>query len=212
MFSWISIFSIAALIGLLTGFLTGRHRVYQLQNQGEAHVSQAILKSCAGPNWHLLNNITLPTTDGTTQIDHILVSRYGIFVIETKDYSGWIFGDAKSSHWTQVLYRRKSKFQNPLHQNYKHIKAVQALLDFLPQDQIEGAVLFVGDAEFKSNRPEGIFSLDEFLAALGKLRDEVISENRLQFCVGRLECQRLALTQKTDVEHQQHLQKKFGIE
>lgn len=208
MFSWISIVSIAALIG----FLAGRYRVYQLQNQGEALVSRAIRQSCAGPNWHLLNNITLPTTDGTTQIDHILVSRFGIFVIETKDYSGWIFGDAKSSHWTQVLYRRKFKFQNPLQQNYKHIKAVQALLNFLPQDQIEGAVLVVGDAEFKSNRPKGVYTLPEFLAALGKLGDEVISENRLQFCIGRLECQRLALTQKTDVEHRQHLQRKFGIE
>lgn len=210
MFSWISIVSIAAIAGLLAGFLTARYRVYQLQNQGEALVSRAIQQSCAGPNWHLLNNITLPTTDGTTQIDHILVSRYGIFVIETKDYSGWLFGDAKSSHWTQVLYRQKFKFQNPLQQNYKHIRTVQSLLDFLPQDQIEGAVLFVGDAEFKSDRPEGIFTLSEFLESLGKLRDEVISENRLQFCVGRLECQRLALTQQTDVEHRQHLQKKFG--
>jgi hypothetical protein len=207
MFSWISIVSIAALIG----YLVGRYRVYQLQNKGEALVLQAIQQSCVGPNWHLLNNITLPTADGTTQIDHILVSRYGIFVIETKNYSGWIFGDANSSHWTQVLYRSKFKFQNPLKQNYKHIKAVQALLDFLPQNQIEGAVIFVGNADFKSDRPEGIYTLSEFLEALGKLRDEVISENRLQFCVGRLECQRLALTRKTDVDHRQHIQKKFGI-
>lgn len=38
-----------------------------------------------------LNNITLVTGNGTTQIDHVVVSKYGIFVIETKNIDGWIF-------------------------------------------------------------------------------------------------------------------------
>jgi len=45
--------------------------------------------------YHLIKNVTLPTTDGTTQIDHIIVSRYGIFVVETKNMKGWIFGSEK---------------------------------------------------------------------------------------------------------------------
>jgi restriction system protein len=79
MLSWI-------LIGLaaLLGYLVGSYRVYQLQNSGETLVRRAIQQACIGPNWHLLNNVTLPTVDGTTQIDHVLVSRYGVFVIETK--------------------------------------------------------------------------------------------------------------------------------
>ena len=40
----------------------------------------------------LFKNVTLPTEDGTTQIDHVIVSRYGVFVIETKNMKGWIFG------------------------------------------------------------------------------------------------------------------------
>lgn len=205
MLSWILI-ALAAFFG----YQAGRYRTHQLQNSGEMLVRRAIQQACTGPNWHLLNNVTLPTSNGTTQIDHVLVSRYGIFVIETKDYSGWIFGEAKSSQWTQVIYKRKSRFQNPLRQNYKHIKAVQTLLDFIPSNQIEGAVIFTGDAVFKTNRPEGVFTLSEFVARLGGLQTEVITENRLQFCVGRLECHRLALTKKTDIEHQQYLQRKFG--
>lgn len=205
MLSWFLI----ALAGVL-GYQAGRYRAYRLQNSGEMVVRQAIQQACLGPNWHLLNNVTLPTADGTTQIDQILVSRYGVFVIETKDYRGWIFGDAKSPQWTQIFYRKKFRFQNPLHQNYKHIKVVKALLDFLPEEQIDGAVIFTGDAEFKTNRPDGVFTISEFVARLGKLKNEIITENRLQFCVGRLECRRFALTKKTDVEHQQYLQKKFG--
>ncbi|MDX1757907.1 MAG: nuclease-related domain-containing protein [Marinobacter sp.] len=44
--------------------------------------------------YHLIKNVTLPTEDGTTQIDHIIVSRYGVFVVETKNMKGWIFGNA----------------------------------------------------------------------------------------------------------------------
>jgi restriction system protein len=197
-------------LAALLGYQAGRYHIHQLQNSGEMLVRRSIQQTCIGPNWHLLNNVTLPTADGTTQIDHVLVSRYGVFVIETKHYSGWIFGEAKSSQWTQVIYKRKSRFQNPLHQNYKHVKAVRALLDFMPSNQIEGAVIFTGDAEFKTRRPEGVFTLPEFIDRLDGLRSEVITENRLQFCVGRLECQRLALTEETDIEHQQHLQRRFG--
>ena len=42
--------------------------------------------------YHLIKNVTLPTEDGSTQIDHIIVSKYGVFVVETKNMKGWIFG------------------------------------------------------------------------------------------------------------------------
>ena len=205
MFTWLLI-GIAALLG----YAAGRYRVHQFQNQGEVRVRQAIQQACSGDYWHLLNNVTLPTADGTTQIDHVLVSRYGVFVIETKDYQGWIFGDAHRKQWTQVLYRKKYPFQNPLHQNYKHINAVASALDFLPSEHIRGAVIFVGSAEFKTARPEGVFNLPEFIAFLYRQDTEVMTQNRMQFCVGRLECLRLALTKATDVEHRTRLQQRFG--
>lgn len=73
-----------------------------------------------------LNDILLPTHYGTTQIDHIVVSPYGIFVIETKNYKGWIFGHENSEEWKQSLLGKKRfwgwsseqhKFRNPIRQN-----------------------------------------------------------------------------------------------
>lgn len=52
--------------------------------------------------YHLLKNITLPTEGGTTQIDHIIVSKYGIFVVETKNMKGWVFGGEHQKSWTQI--------------------------------------------------------------------------------------------------------------
>lgn len=66
--------------------------------------------------YRLIKNVTLPTKDGTTQIDHIIVSRFGVFVIETKNMKGWIFGNAKQKQWTQKIFKYSGKFQNPLRQ------------------------------------------------------------------------------------------------
>ncbi len=71
--------------------------------------------------YHLVKNVTLPTEDGTTQIDHLIVSRYRVFMVETKNMKGWIFGSVKQREWTQKIFKHFLKFQNPLHQHYKHV-------------------------------------------------------------------------------------------
>jgi hypothetical protein len=88
------------LLALAVGFVFGRwctglvrHR-FAFQNHGEATVSGAVLADFNSPKYHLMNHVTLRMPDGTTQVDHILVSTFGVFVIETKNYSGWIFADA----------------------------------------------------------------------------------------------------------------------
>jgi restriction system protein len=157
-----------------------------------------------------MNSVTLPTGNGTTQIDHILISRFGVFVIETKHYKGWIFGDASNPKWTQVVFRKKSRFQNPIHQNYKHVTTVRDTLDFLPAEDVRSVVVFTGDAEFKTSRPEGVLLFDELISHIQSFREERISENRVQFCVGRLETIRRIISGRTDVEHLVYLDSKFG--
>jgi restriction system protein len=61
-----------------------------------------------------VHNIIVPDArNHTTQIDHVLVSIYGLFVIETKNMDGWIFGSAQQEMWTQQLFRKRFQFQNP---------------------------------------------------------------------------------------------------
>ncbi|WP_426357233.1 nuclease-related domain-containing protein [Pseudocolwellia sp. HL-MZ19] len=118
--------------------------------------------------YHLIKNVTLPTFSdnnnqeqptGTTQIDHIIVSQYGIFVIETKNMKGWIFGNANQKQWTQQIYKHKSKFQNPLHQNYKHVKTLEACLlayNDTEKPSIFSVIIFIGDSSFKTKMPENV--------------------------------------------------------
>jgi hypothetical protein len=201
---------IAVIVALVVGFILGRYKTHTFQNRSEARLSRALTTRFVAPDYHLLNHVTLRVEDGTTQIDHVLVSRFGIFVIETKDYKGWIFAGPRDRYWTQVLYRAKFRFQNPLRQNHRHVRAIQELLDFLPPDVVRPVVVFTGNAEFKTNIPDGVFTVAGLLACVEGATQEVMSVNRVQFCVGRLETTRLSITKVTDVEHVQRLRRRYG--
>ena len=111
---------------------------------------------------------------------------------------------------TQVIFRSKFKFQNPIFQNFRHLRAVQSLLDFLPPEAVKPVVVFTGAAEFKTETPEGVFTLPRFIEHVRSQTSEVLSLNRVQFCVGRLETARQAITRATDIEHVQSLQRRHG--
>lgn len=180
---------------------------------GEIEVRELLNKYCNNKNAHVLNHLTLRLEDGlTSQIDHILVSTKGIFVIETKHFSGWIFADPKSKYWMQCLYSIKNQFQNPLFQNYKHVKAVQKLFLFLKPYHIHNMLVFSGEAEFKTDQPKNVFYIEDLISAIEKYPDNILNLNYIQFCIGRLEYLRLELTNKTDIEHHAFLNRKFGLQ
>ncbi len=201
---------LALFLAYLAGYTLGKRRRRSEENTGEAAVRRLLSVVFAGKDFHLMNSVTLPIGGGTTQIDHILISRFGVFVIETKHYTGWIFGDASNPTWTQVVFHKRSRFQNPIHQNYKHVMTVRDVLDFLPAEDVRSVVVFTGDAEFKTSRPEGVLLFNELISHIQSFREERISENRMQFCVGRLETTRRMISGRTDVEHLVFLDSKFG--
>ena len=98
-------------------------RVYKAKIKGyigEKQVSKR-LRKLNKRKYKVLNNVLLKTANGSTQIDHVVISIYGIFVIETKNYKGLIFGSENDENWTQVIYKNKGKFRNPIKQNYGHV-------------------------------------------------------------------------------------------
>ena len=117
---------------------------------GEASIS-ALLSGLDKEDYKVLHNVMIRSGLGTTQIDHIIVSCYGIFVIEVKNYKGWILGSENGREWTQSIYGHKSRFMNPIHQNYGHVKAIEALLEeyCISGVPIIPIVTFPGDATIK---------------------------------------------------------------
>ncbi|MCI8611293.1 MAG: NERD domain-containing protein [Clostridiales bacterium] len=105
-----------------------------------------ILSTLPQEQYQILNNVMLCKKDGkTTQIDHIVISLYGIFVIETKNYRGYITGSVQGEKWTQ---NKKYTFYNPLKQNYGHMKTLAELLE-LTEDMFIPIVVFSTGANVK---------------------------------------------------------------
>jgi len=170
---------------------------------GEAFVNSAINRKLDKTQYHLIKDATLPTPDGTTQVDHIIVSKFGIFVIETKNMKGWIFGGKNQKTWTQSIYKNKNKFQNPLHQNYKHIKTLENLLD-LSNDKFHSIVVFIGDSTFKTKMPENVLSggYTDYI----KSKDTILfTDNEVEKVIEQIESDRYERGYKTNREHVKHL-------
>ena len=141
---------IVLLFKFLIVILPDSHDLSEIKgDRGEARVARE-LRGIQNERFRVLNNILLRTGRGSSQIDHVVISIYGIFVIETKNYSGWIHGNENSEYWTQTFYKTRSRFRNPIKQNWAHVYVLKEVLsDFkhIPYHQI---VVFSGDAELKN--------------------------------------------------------------
>lgn len=120
-----------------------------LGHRGE-NIVRSRLAELDRTKYMVLNDLLIPNAkskSSTSQIDHVVVSQYGLFVIETKNYSGQIRGKETDAQWTQVNYRRKDRLSNPLRQNYGHVQAIKELLGESLSGKIVSIVAFTGNAE-----------------------------------------------------------------
>ncbi|NCU18691.1 NERD domain-containing protein [Pallidibacillus pasinlerensis] len=163
-------------------------------NAGEKAVKREIEKlEKANPNTYFsFHDLYIPKKDGTySQIDHVIVSEYGIFVLETKSYSGWIFGDAKQKYWTQVIYQKKSKFLNPIWQNKGHIKYLNEWLgDGYNNLTTHSIILFSSQANFKTDIKTDeaqIIYIKNLRKTLEQYREPVINKAKVETVVKKLQ-------------------------
>ncbi len=154
--------------------------------------------------YHPFHNVTLATPDGTTQIDHIFVSRYGVFVVETKNMKGWIFGREMDRQWTQKIGRDTYKFQNPLRQNYKHIAALKTLLG-IPPDTIHSVIVFVGNSTFKTNMPAKVTHTGGYVRYIRSFKQPVFSETQVENILAQIKSGRFEPSGATQKAHVRRL-------
>lgn len=140
---------------------------------GEWRVRSAI----SGLGEAQLHDIILPDDRGLTQIDHLVLTPTGIFVLETKNYTGKIYTYGRRKDWVQYMGRRKNAMHNPQDQNYRHRKAVEHLAPGVP---VQDWVLMIGDAQFPNGKPDGVLTLRELKQALRRLDAGDVSPQIMQ--------------------------------
>ncbi|MGP4119863.1 NERD domain-containing protein [Psychrobacter aquimaris] len=179
---------------------------------GETVINVAMWLKLEKDVYHRLNGITLPRANGgSTQIDHIIVSVYGIFVIETKNYKGWIYGSEKQKQWTKVFQNgSKFKFQNPLHQNYLHIKTLADLLG-LELSYFHSMIAFIGECELKTRDelPEHVLT-SGMVSYVKKKQDKILTEDEVASIVEQINSNRFSKSWRTNREHKAYLKDKHS--
>lgn len=144
-------------------------------------VVQAILNKLNPEKYLVLNDLLIPDTTGkTTQIDHVVISTYGIFVIETKNYKGWISGNENSQYWTQTIYKRKEKLYNPIWQNKGHVNAIKALLPEYEHARYIPIVAFSGRATLKVSVSSEVIYLSNLNKTIKKYNQPVLSPSDMK--------------------------------
>ncbi|MFJ8219112.1 MULTISPECIES: nuclease-related domain-containing protein [Bacillus cereus group] len=124
------IFELILIVFLIPLNIVLKKHVPKWKGKAGEKLVKRILGKLDPTSYYVLHDVMVHTEYGdTTQIDHIVIAETGVFVIETKNYEGWIFGSEKSARWTQGIFRKKSSFQNPFRQNYKHIKAMEWVME-----------------------------------------------------------------------------------
>ncbi len=141
---------IIVIIGVVVLLLILRLNMPKIKGTvGEAKAARQLSK-LDREEYRVINDVLITSHGHSNQIDHIVVSRFGIFVIETKHYKGWIHGGENSEYWTQTIYSYKNKFRNPIKQNAGHIRAVRNILREYPQAIYHPIIAFTGSAELKN--------------------------------------------------------------
>ncbi|MBQ6653515.1 MAG: NERD domain-containing protein [Prevotella sp.] len=162
--------------------------------RGEERVHNILLQ--LPDEYFILDDIVLPTDKGTTQIDHIVVSKYGIFAIETKNYRGDIYGDDSRQKWTQIIvtevnyakkwwktytYVTKNQFYNPVKQALGHVYRIKENLKPWPRLKIIPIIVFTGNVNLEKveSRNHVIYEFD-LISTILSYRTAYLSDNDVQ--------------------------------
>lgn len=175
-------------------------------NLGEKQVTR-ILNKLDKNNYIVINDVILEKKDGLTQIDHIVVSTYGIFTIETKNYKGKIYGGEFSNVWTQYIGGKKYEFMNPIKQNYAHEKA----LEELTKQKIIPIVAISDNAEIKVKSKKPVVNFSKLMSTINNYQER---------CCEYIEAEEIATaiinanvsSKETRKEHIRMIEKKKSME
>ena len=178
------------------------HRCYiDGLSTSELYIVNLLSQNLDHKDYFIFNNLIIPSeVSKTAQIDHVVVSKYGIFVIESKKYKGWIFAGMHDKKWTQRFFNGKTfQFGNPILQNFGHVCSIKNVLPFA-SGSIYNVVVFMGECEFKNERIDNVLYASELIEHIKMAHTERINESTLMMVIGKLS----HLCQTVDVTNSEH--------
>lgn len=178
---------------------------------GEKKVQKALFKGL-NYKYHIFNNVTFRDEyQYTTQIDHIVLSRYGLFVLEVKNYSGWIYAYEHKKNWIQKFPSKQIEFQNPIFQNHRHINVLKFILDAKElSNNIHSIVIFSNNSTFKTPFPEQVFQENQWIPYIKSFKNIVFTEQQINYIKNQITHHQLPVSKQTNNIHIKSIQKRLN--
>lgn len=152
----------------------------------------------------ILNDILFENNGHSTQIDHIVISPYGVFIIETKGYKGWILGGENSEYWIQTIYKNKYRFYNPIKQNDGHIRFLRHILRCSIDIPFIPIVVFNNAANLKVQVEHHIVvNRCDLIWVMLQYKTKVLSQATINWIVKTIQ-QHSVITDKENLEWHNH--------
>ena len=169
-------FLLLMIVAIIVLLIILKHLIPTKGAMGEKRVAR-ILEKLPEEKYSVINNLLLNNSGYTSQVDHVVVSVYGIFVIETKTYQGIISGGENSEQWTQNIYGNKYEFRNPILQNYGHVKSMKQVLGDYKSVPFISIVAFSSQANLRVSSNIPVLYWSQILDVIRGYENPVIKES-----------------------------------
>ena len=137
--------------------------------------------------YRIIHDVLIEFGNGVSaQIDHVVVSEYGVFVIETKNYTGLVRGHEDDNYWTQILYKRKERLYNPLRQNEMHVKRLKDLFQDMQDIPFVSIVAFTSRARFMIKTNQHLVQTWRLPFVIKSYKDKVINQEKAAVIYSRI--------------------------
>lgn len=165
------------------------------------------------PNSVIMTNIYIPHNNINTEIDLLMIHKTGIYVFESKNYSGWIFGSENDKKWTITLNRTvKNQVLNPIIQNKIHIAALMNLL-ILDETYFNNIIVFSDRCELKSvNVKTIVIKRNQLISLLDKVienKDNILTEESIKEVKNQLMLY-CNVTEEVKTQHIKNITEKYS--
>jgi hypothetical protein len=145
-----------------------------LGTMGSSRVKRMLATALEKNRYTILHDLALPSGGGTIHVDHLVISRYGICVIDSIHRPGWISGTEVQARWRQKSWGTSRYFDNPVHANYLRVQGLERLLQ-LPHSRFHPMVVLSGHRGFKKDMPKGVVEAKNLVGLIRSLSREMLS-------------------------------------
>ena len=182
--------------------------------QGEFSIYKQLRKLKLGG--YVLVNLYIPYKEGTSEVDVLWIHQTGIYVIESKNYSGIVYGFEEEKDWTQYLGGQKFSFYNPIKQNRTHINALSAATN-ISKDQLHSLIVFGSEATLQkitvSKTAPPVMKLDQltrYCKKQAKSRKNIYTKEDVSSLANELFKRYALATTDTKAQHIDRIRSKYG--